>query len=543
MNRNIKDLNLQTSNYFINYIQYIPSKKLNNKRIIQRINSSSKDKKSIENVPKQEIKSLKTLSPIKKEKEEEKNKKEEKKYISTNSKIGYLRHFNNNSIYYSNHKKNKITGIYKKQNTNTDIKKDKKKKFFIVRNQSHLNNLINLKRNTKLAINQKLRNFNEDCKNNSNFEELKKINMFLNYNFLNQKSGAKLVKNNILRRRVKINKNVMAFKTKKNLLNVISSRSIFDSSHSQNDENINILNSSRGIQTNEQLIVKMGIFPEIIKPEEYIIINNIGCGSFGKIYKVKWNKNNNNYAMKEMHFQSKENIIYLKERVKYIIDFEKKTKCDGLIKIYGDSFFKRGKDYYYYEVMELAEKDWEDEIKMRKINLNYYSEKELLKIMIQLIKTLSLMQQNHITHRDIKLQNILLVNNKYKICDFGESRKLNQKGTIVQPVRGSELFMSPILFFGLNEKLLQVTHNTYKSDVFSLGMCFLYAASLSDDSLCDIRELTNMDHIRKVIENYLSKQYSYLLIEILLFMLEINEKKRPDFIQLEKVISKLELKF
>ena len=542
MSRNINHINLQTSNYFINYIQYIPKKKINNKKIIQRINSNLNNKKSIEKIPKKEIKSLKAISPIKKEKRDKnEEKKEEKKYISTNSKIGYLRHFNNNSIYYSNHKKDNFTKTYKKQNINTETKPDKKS-FFFIRNQSHLNNLINLKRNTKLAINYKLKYFNEDSKNNSNMEEFKKINMFLNYNFLNQKSGAKLVKNNILKRRVKINKNFFTFKTKKNLLNVISSRSLFDSSPSQNDENINTLNTSRGMKTNKNLNLKMNIYPEIIKPEEYKIITNIGSGSFGKIFKVKWNKNNSNYAMKEMHFQSKENIVYLKERVKYIIDFEKKTKCDGLIKIYGDSYFKKGKDYYYYEIMELAEKDWEDEIKMRKNNLNYYSEKELLKIMIQLIKTLSLMQQNHITHRDIKLQNILIINNKYKICDFGESRKLNQKGTIVQPVRGSELYMSPILFFGLNEKLLQVTHNTYKSDVFSLGMCILYAANLSDDSLCDIRELTNMEDIRAVIENYLCKQYSSLLIEILLFILEINEKKRPDFIQLEKVLSKLELK-
>ena len=542
MSRNINHINLQTTNYFINYIQYIPKKKINNKKIIQRINSNLNNKKSIEKIRKKEIKSLKAISPIKKEKgDKNEEKKEEKKYISTNSKIGYLRHFNNNSIYYSNHKKDNFTKIYKKQNINTETKTDKKS-FFFIRNQSHLNNLINLKRNTKLAINYKLKYFNEDSKNNSNMEEFKKINMFLNYNFLNQKSGAKLVKNNILKRRVKINKNFFTFKTKKNLLNVISSRSLFDSSRSQNDENINILNTSRGMKTNKNLNLKMNIYPEIIKPEEYKIITNIGSGSFGKIFKVKWNKNNSNYAMKEMHFQSKENIVYLKERVKYIIDFEKKTKCDGLIKIYGDSYFKKGKDYYYYEIMELAEKDWEDEIKTRKNNLNYYSEKELLKIMIQLIKTLSLMQQNHITHRDIKLQNILIINNKYKICDFGESRKLNQKGTIVQPVRGSELYMSPILFFGLNEKLLQVTHNTYKSDVFSLGMCILYAATLSDDSLCDIRELTNMEDIRAVIENYLCKQYSSLLIEILLFILEINEKKRPDFIQLEKVLSKLELK-
>jgi serine/threonine protein kinase len=96
--------------------------------------------------------------------------------------------------------------------------------------------------------------------------------------------------------------------------------------------------------------------------------------------------------------------------------------------------------------------------------------------------------------------------------------------------------MSPILFFGLNEKLLQVTHNTYKSDVFSLGMCILYAATLSLNSLYDIREMTDMKDIRYIIEKY-CKRYSFNLIEILLCMLEVNEKKRPDFIQLEKIIS------
>jgi len=100
--------------------------------------------------------------------------------------------------------------------------------------------------------------------------------------------------------------------------------------------------------------------------------------------------------------------------------------------------------------MELADRDWEQEIKIRKENSNFYTEKELFSIMKQLIKTLSLLQQNHITHRDIKLQNILLVNNKFKICDFGESRTLNQKGINAQPVRGNELYMSSILFFGLN---------------------------------------------------------------------------------------------
>jgi len=35
--------------------------------------------------------------------------------------------------------------------------------------------------------------------------------------------------------------------------------------------------------------------------------------------------------------------------------------------------------------------------------------------------------------------------------------------------------MSPALFVGLKKNNLQVSHNSYKSDVFALGLCILEA--------------------------------------------------------------------
>ena len=164
---------------------------------------------------------------------------------------------------------------------------------------------------------------------------------------------------------------------------------------------------------------------------------------------------------------------------------------------------------------------------------SYYTEQEIFNIAFQLIHTLSLLQQNHITHRDIKPQNILVIKGQYKLCDFGEIRVLKRNGFIVQRVRGSELYMSPILFHGLHFSLLQVKHNTYKSDVFSLGMCFFLAASLTYNGLNTIREVYNMNIIKKVLHKYLGKRYSLNLIELLFSMLQIDENKRPDFNQLE----------
>ena len=58
-----------------------------------------------------------------------------------------------------------------------------------------------------------------------------------------------------------------------------------------------------------------------------------------------------------------------------------------------------------YEIMDFAEKVWETEIAKRNKEKNII---QLMEIFRNLIKIFSLQQTNHITHRDIKLQNILL---------------------------------------------------------------------------------------------------------------------------------------
>ena len=163
----------------------------------------------------------------------------------------------------------------------------------------------------------------------------------------------------------------------------------------------------------------------------------------------------------------------------------------------------------------------------------FYTEGELMEILGQLIRTFALLQKNKITHRDIKPQNILIANKMYKICDFGEAKIISTDGVILQSIRGTELYMSPILFKALNIRQKKVMHNTYKSDVFSLGMCILLAATLTYQSLYDIRELENMESVKNILVKYLIAKYSYNFVGTLLKMLEVNEELRPDFIQLE----------
>ena len=48
-----------------------------------------------------------------------------------------------------------------------------------------------------------------------------------------------------------------------------------------------------------------------------------------------------------------------------------------------------------------------------------------------------------------------------------------------------------------------------------------------------------MNLLKNKIDNFIGNKYSINLIKIILVMLEIDEKERPDFIQLEKIIKDL----
>ena len=271
---------------------------------------------------------------------------------------------------------------------------------------------------------------------------------------------------------------------------------------------------------------------------EFKIIKKLGEGTFGKIYAIKWLKTNELFALKKMDLCEYDLYVF-KKKVRIIQNFIKTTGHNGLIKLYGDKCIPRQKidEFFYYVIMELAETDLEKEINKRRSYNRFYTEEELLNFILQMVKTLSLMEKNNITHRDVKPQNILLTKGLYKLCDFGETKIISGVGPILQAVRGSELYMSPILFYAYNRNVPNVLHNTYKSDVFSLGMCALLVAALTVRPLCDIREIKNMVTIETIVINSLVNRYSKKMINLILKMLEIDENIRMDFIQLEEYIS------
>jgi serine/threonine protein kinase len=272
---------------------------------------------------------------------------------------------------------------------------------------------------------------------------------------------------------------------------------------------------------------------------DYKIIKQIGRGTFGHIFMVE-NEKKEFFALKKIIACSLQEIQILKHEYQILFELnssEEKINLVSILKIETKQLDPT--TFVMYVLMELSNTDWEKEILNRQKTLNFYTENQLLSIMSSLLKTFAFLQKKNISHRDIKPQNILVFNNnKYKLADFGEAKELidNSKVTEKRTLRGTELYMSPILFNALRSRkpMKYVKHNTYKSDVFSFGLCLLFAGSLCFDILYDIRELKNNISIFVVVEKYLRFKYSDSVVNIISKMLDLNEHSRCDFVQLEK---------
>ena len=350
---------------------------------------------------------------------------------------------------------------------------------------------------------------------------------------------------------IKINKNeVIPNFINNNQNNIISKQSKIPINKINNNINrINVNGKNFGtisLDTKEKINKK--IIPGQLILENYLIKKQIGQGSFGQIFLVE-NYEHKEYALKKIIANSSNSIKKIKNELQILLNIQNNGQQINAIEIYGMTSTKLDQTTYaLYILMELAYTDWEKEILERKKIKNYYTEYELMSILICLVKSLSILQKQNISHRDIKPQNILILKDKnsqkiYKLADFGEAKELlkDERPTNKQTLRGTELFMSPILFYGLRgrKKMKYIKHNPYKSDVFSFGLCALLAATLGFEILYDVRELKSNVSIYVVVEKYLRYRYSDSVINIISKMLDINENTRCDFIELENQFNEI----
>ena len=427
--------------------------------------------------------------------------------------------------------------------------------------QNNINSKIIRNDNYNIEINEKIIYDNDDHPKDS----VRVNNNDLSYKILNKYNNQKIsninnedkkptdnIKQNIINNiATSINNpqnNLVIKQIKKENNNVLNLKIYFEQMAKDKEESIKrrLSFDCRQLKNRFKLLNNQQQEVKAFDSNYYKIIRLIGKGTYGEIYLVQDPKTLAFYALKKIIISD---ALELKDNQEEYKLTWKLTHANPELKIAKKFAIEIKKlDKYnlvMYVLMEAANCDWEQELLNRQKACAFYTENELMTILKSLVNTLAVLQKKGISHRDVKPQNILCFGNEgYKLTDFGEAKKRNQQNgirnlygfeqnTSKQTVRGTELYMSPILFRALQTKVVDgAQYNAYKSDVFSLGMCFLLASSLNYQSLFEIREVLDMKIIEQVINKYLGKLYSKNFINLLIRMLQVDEKKRPDFAEL-----------
>ena len=188
--------------------------------------------------------------------------------------------------------------------------------------------------------------------------------------------------------------------------------------------------------------------------DRYEILEKIGTGGMSDVYKAKDHKLNRFVAVKVLKQEFSENANFVS---KFRIEAQ---AAAGLMHPNIVNVYDVGEDSgNHYIVMELVEGITLKKYIEKKARLSY---KEAVSVAIQVSMGIDAAHSNHIIHRDIKPQNIIISREgKVKVTDFGIA-KAATSNTITSNVMGSVHYTSPEQARG--------GYSDEKSDIYSLGI-------------------------------------------------------------------------
>ena len=247
----------------------------------------------------------------------------------------------------------------------------------------------------------------------------------------------------------------------------------------------------------------------------YTIIERIGVGSYGRIYKVK--KDDIIYVLKEIPINKSVDNEKL-ESVKNEADILSSLNNKYIVQYY-ESFQMRQNIYI---VMEYCEKGdlcsyMSERQKTKKTNF-YFTEDFIWKLFIQISIGLFYIHSKKILHRDIKTLNILLTKElNGKIGDLGVAKVLEGTNHAITFI-GTPYYVSP--------EMCQNKPYNEKSDIWALG-CILYELITFNHPFTASNQAALF--IKILHGNYtpLPERTSKDLINMVKFILQKNSNKRP----------------
>ena len=209
---------------------------------------------------------------------------------------------------------------------------------------------------------------------------------------------------------------------------------------------------------------------------EYYILNILGKGAYGKVYRIKHKKTKENFAVKKIKLTENGVPRPLIREIKFL----KNLNHVNILKMID---FKGGRSLYsWYLILELCLYSLADLID----NGNRFTNGQIKCIFQQLTQGVAFLHLNKIIHRDIKPSNILITNKGIiKIADFGLARLVS---TNMTPYVSTLNYKSP-------EVLLKLDYTT-SLDIYACG-CILAELLLHHPFL---NGKTELDQINLIVQ-------------------------------------------
>ncbi|WIA41543.1 hypothetical protein OEZ86_008912 [Tetradesmus obliquus] len=187
--------------------------------------------------------------------------------------------------------------------------------------------------------------------------------------------------------------------------------------------------------------------------ENYHVIDLVGEGSFGKVYKGRRRCTGQITAMKFIvkHGKSEKDIRNLRQEIEILRQLRHENIIQMLDAFETKTDFCVVTEFAQGELFEILEDD------------QCLPEEVVQSIAKQLVRALHYLHSNRIIHRDMKPQNILIGSGgTVKLCDFGFARAMSCNTMVLTSIKGTPLYMAP--------ELVQEQPYNHTVDLWSLGV-------------------------------------------------------------------------